>query len=179
MVWADGLGQGFKVHSHIHTSRELSRDFKYIKVNVRKDGIFPVDKIRRSMAGPLLLLFPLRLGIDRINPCYYGLIKGALRSSLGVGIVGGRPNRSLYFVGHQDDDLFYLDPHCVRPAMTSVQQSLGGLELHTDTVRSCPISELDPSMLLGFVCMDRGDLMELKVQLETLHTDCPLFSIIV
>ena len=32
-----------------------------------------------------------------------------------VGIAGGRPGRSYYFVGSQANDLFYLDPHYSRP----------------------------------------------------------------
>lgn len=34
-----------------------------------------------------------------------------------VGIAGGRPSSSYYFVGSQTDNLFYLDPHHARPAV--------------------------------------------------------------
>jgi cysteine protease ATG4 len=34
-----------------------------------------------------------------------------------VGIAGGRPSSSYYFVGSQADNLFYLDPHNPRPAI--------------------------------------------------------------
>ena len=34
-----------------------------------------------------------------------------------VGIAGGRPASSYYFVGSQADSLFYLDPHHARPAV--------------------------------------------------------------
>src|SRR5882762_6711373 len=34
-----------------------------------------------------------------------------------VGIAGGRPSSSYYFVGSQADNLFYLDPHHARPAI--------------------------------------------------------------
>ena len=34
-----------------------------------------------------------------------------------VGIAGGRPSSSYYFVGAQTDNLFYLDPHHTRPAV--------------------------------------------------------------
>src|SRR5882762_2233004 len=34
-----------------------------------------------------------------------------------VGIAGGRPSSSYYFVGSQADNLFYLDPHYARPAI--------------------------------------------------------------
>lgn len=121
---------------------------------------------------------PLRLGIDRVNPLYHDIIKGALRSPLSVGIVGGRPNRAFYFVGHQDDDLLYLDPHCVRSALLTIPQALVSLELHTDTVRSCPIEEMDPSMLLAFLCGDEEEVVELGALLDGLHTGSTLFTIV-
>lgn len=34
-----------------------------------------------------------------------------------MGIAGGRPSSSYYFVGSQADNLFYLDPHHTRPAI--------------------------------------------------------------
>lgn len=34
-----------------------------------------------------------------------------------VGIAGGRPSSSYYFVGSQSDNLFYLDPHHARPTV--------------------------------------------------------------
>lgn len=51
---------------------------------------------------PVLVLIPLRLGSqDYINPIYSHLIKQLLAHSLSVGIIGGKPNSSFYFVGSQ------------------------------------------------------------------------------
>ncbi len=40
-----------------------------------------------------------------------------------VGIAGGRPISSYYFVGAQADSLFYIDPHFPRPAIPLVLPS--------------------------------------------------------
>jgi cysteine protease ATG4 len=96
---------------------------------------------RRHVVGgwgdrPVLLLIGVRLGIDGVNPIYYETIKvlNSLRppdyetDSLNsiqllytfpqsVGIAGGRPSSSYYFLGSQADNLFYLDPHHARPAV--------------------------------------------------------------
>ncbi|PVU85037.1 hypothetical protein BB559_007238 [Furculomyces boomerangus] len=64
--------------------------------------------------NPLLLLVPLRLGIEKINPAYYKKIKRLFTLPSSVGFVGGSPGKSFYFIGEQDGDLLYLDPHYVK-----------------------------------------------------------------
>lgn len=66
---------------------------------------------------PVLLLIGLRLGLDGVNPVYYDTIKLLYTFPQSVGIAGGRPSSSYYFVGSQADNLFYLDPHHARPAI--------------------------------------------------------------
>ncbi|KAL0959323.1 hypothetical protein HGRIS_014584 [Hohenbuehelia grisea] len=66
---------------------------------------------------PVLILIGVRLGIDGVNPIYYEAIKFLFTWPQSVGIAGGRPSSSYYFVGSQGDSLFYLDPHYARPAI--------------------------------------------------------------
>ncbi|KAF9043299.1 peptidase family C54-domain-containing protein [Panaeolus papilionaceus] len=66
---------------------------------------------------PVLLLLPVRLGIDGVNPIYYESVKMLYTFPQSVGIAGGRPSSSYYFVGSQANNLFYLDPHNARPAI--------------------------------------------------------------
>ncbi|KAF7325237.1 hypothetical protein MKEN_00568200 [Mycena kentingensis (nom. inval.)] len=66
---------------------------------------------------PVLLLLGIRLGLDGVNPVYYETIKTLFRFPQSVGIAGGRPSSSYYFVGVQGDGLFYLDPHHSRPTI--------------------------------------------------------------
>jgi cysteine protease ATG4 len=153
-----------------------------------------------------------------------------------VGIAGGRPSSSYYFVGVRGDGLFYLDPHHSRPAIPprprptpsaqfgsstseppasragSQEPRVGSLEaraasppiaegelvlnaqraedaaeedasgmaraeaafyqrahapvvlrtFHCEKVRKMPLSGLDPCMLLGFVCRDEGEWVDLR-----------------
>ncbi|CAA7266177.1 unnamed protein product [Cyclocybe aegerita] len=66
---------------------------------------------------PVLLLLGIRLGIEGVNPIYYETIKQLYTFPQSVGIAGGRPSSSYYFVGSQADNLFYLDPHNTRSAI--------------------------------------------------------------
>ncbi|KAJ3758700.1 cysteine protease [Lentinula raphanica] len=74
--------------------------------------------VHTSWGGrPVLVLYGIRLGLDGVNPKYYDTIKMLYTFPQSVGIAGGRPSSSYYFVGSQADNLFYLDPHHARPAV--------------------------------------------------------------
>ncbi|WVQ93793.1 hypothetical protein IAU59_000871 [Kwoniella sp. CBS 9459] len=91
------------------------------------DGRPSVPKQRRSSASTtksttwgekaVLVLIGIRLGLDGVNPIYYDSIKALFTFPQSVGIAGGRPSSSYYFVGSQANSLFYLDPHFTRPAI--------------------------------------------------------------
>lgn len=215
----------------------------------------------------VVVLVGIRLGIDGVNPIYYEGVKVCISPSINVftrpcllqtlftfpqsvGIAGGRPSSSYYFVGAQADSLFYLDPHHTRPAIPlrpppedddgrisssqrrvgdSLQQQnvqhfpshhqprhshvspsrawsptsqtyhtlapsplsheyLSGIPsspsdidpvldhylnayppaelrtFHCERVRKMPLSGLDPSMLLGFLCKDEADYQDFRVR---------------
>ncbi|KAJ8293624.1 Cysteine protease ATG4 [Rhodotorula toruloides] len=166
---------------------------------------------------PVLVLINVRLGIDGVNPIYYEAIKGIFRLSQSVGIAGGRPSSSYYFVGAQANSLFYIDPHHPRPAVPlvlppdeSLVRAAQHLPLapstcdapanefarqlddfllaaypdaawatyHTDKVRKCALSSLDPSMLLGFLIEDERDWQDFRQRVQELsQASSPIFAI--
>ena len=63
----------------------------------------------------LLLIVPVRLGLDRLNVEYVPSLLKCLEMPQSVGIIGGRPNHAIYFFGHQGDILHGLDPHTTQP----------------------------------------------------------------
>ena len=92
------------------------------------------DRKRTGQWGDkaVLILVGLRLGLDGVNPIYYESIKVGWKETevmnnadlqslftfpQSVGIAGGRPSSSYYFVASQANSLFYLDPHFTRPAI--------------------------------------------------------------
>ncbi|OMJ25903.1 Cysteine protease ATG4A [Smittium culicis] len=64
---------------------------------------------------PALLLVPVRLGIEKVNPVYYDKIKKLFKNPYSLGFVGGSPGKSFFFIGSQDNNLLYLDPHFPKP----------------------------------------------------------------
>ncbi|KNZ71586.1 Cysteine protease ATG4 [Termitomyces sp. J132] len=130
-------------------------------VVVATDGVLFQSEVFRTSWGdrPVLLLIGVRLGLDGVNPIYYETIKMLYTFPQSVGIAGGRPSSSYYFVGSQADNLFYLDPHHARPAEHYVTAyPVAELKTyHCERIRKMPLSGLDPSMLIGFVCRDESD----------------------
>ncbi|KAJ7132069.1 hypothetical protein C8R44DRAFT_871062 [Mycena epipterygia] len=133
---------------------------------------------------PVLLLLGLRLGLDGVNPIYHETIKQLYTFPQSVGIAGGRPSSSYYFVGSQAEGLFYLDPHHSRPAVplrppakTSTEKDMDDAAeqyyssaytpaelqtFHCDKVRKMPLGGLDPSMLVGFLCRDAEEWTDFR-----------------
>lgn len=66
---------------------------------------------------PLILFIPLRLGLTQINPIYFRALKSTFAFPQTLGILGGRPNHALYFIGCVGDTLICLDPHTTQPTV--------------------------------------------------------------
>lgn len=108
---------------------------------------------------PLLVLIPSRLGVSKVNPVYIEHLKFSLASASSVGIVGGKPNKSLYFFAFQDDHVFYLDPHFVHSAVRPFEPNSN--DFHDSYKVRFPqkikFLELDPSLAIGFFLRTRAD----------------------
>ncbi|GAB7361285.1 hypothetical protein MBLNU230_g1345t1 [Neophaeotheca triangularis] len=117
---------------------------------------------------PTLILLGVRLGIDRITPVYHSTLKTLLELPQSVGIAGGRPSSSHYFLGHQGDHLFYLDPHTTQPTLPAEVSDEDVKTCHTRRVRRLGVQDLDPSMLLGFLVRSEEDLRSWRAVLEGL-----------
>lgn len=146
---------------------------------------------------PVLILLVQRLGLDEVPPHYRPALKQSFTMPQSVGVVGGRPRSSLYFVGVQREHLLCLDPHHVRPCVpfrSPPKMTRAGVGTSTDLASSVspwfeeaytaeeldsfhtshtsllPISQMDPSMLLGFVCEQASDLTDLQARIESSET---------
>ncbi|EPE03685.1 cysteine protease atg4 [Ophiostoma piceae UAMH 11346] len=137
--------------------------------DVFEDSFFKVAKPGpNDEFHPTLILVCTRLGIDKVNTVYWESLTSALQMPQSVGIAGGRPSSSHYFIGcqrsteDQGSHFFYLDPHHTRPALSyhDDPEDYTPEEIascHTRRLRRLHIREMDPSMLIGFLIKDEED----------------------
>lgn len=131
-------------------------EFDNITVYVAQDSTVYVQDVYslcRKVNKPwtsLILLVPVKLGTDKLNPIYGPCLTSLLTLEFCIGIIGGRPKHSLYFVGYQDDRLIHLDPHYCQEMVDVWQPNFSLTSFHCRSPRKMPINKMDPSCCIGF-----------------------------
>ncbi|KAG7297920.1 hypothetical protein JYU34_018675 [Plutella xylostella] len=138
-------------------------EFDSLEVYVAQDSTIYVQDVVsqcRKATGPwksLILLVPVKLGTDKLNPIYGPCLTSLLTLEFCIGIIGGRPKHSLYFVGYQDDRLIHLDPHYCQEMVDVWQPNFSLQTFHCRSPRKMPITKMDPSCCLGFYLATESD----------------------
>lgn len=132
--------------------------------------------------SPILLLVPLVLGLDKVNPRYLPLLAATFTFPQSLGILGGRPGASTYIIGVQDDKAFYLDPHEVQQAVNISKDNLEAdtSSYHCNVIRQIPLESIDPSLAIGFYCRDKDnfeDFCSRASELAAESNGAPLFTV--
>ena len=129
----------------------------------------------------LILIVPVRLGSERLNPIYIPCVKQLLSHNNSLGIIGGKPKHSLYFIGFQEEKLVYLDPHLCQPSVDIKQSNFSLESFHCDIPRKTSISCMDPSCALAFYCQTQSDFFDFVNSMQELlippnqTSDYPIF----
>ncbi|KAK9804481.1 hypothetical protein WJX73_007788 [Symbiochloris irregularis] len=126
-----------------------------------------LDPSEPGSSKGLLLFVPLVLGTGKtLNARYIPQLQQVLQWQQSAGIVGGRPGSSLYFVGCQDQNVLFLDPHTLQQVVTQ-DSELG--TYFCDQLRCMPLANMDPSLALGFYCSGADDFADLCQRLSALE----------
>ncbi|XP_044466347.1 cysteine protease ATG4-like isoform X2 [Mangifera indica] len=131
---------------------------------------------------PILLLVPLVLGLEKVNPRFIPSLRVTFSFPQSLGIMGGKPGASTYIVGVQEDCAFYLDPHDVQPVVIVNRDDLevDTSSYHCDVVRHIQLNSIDPSLAIGFYCQDKDDFDDFCSRASKLADEsdgAPLFTV--
>ncbi|KAI1006353.1 putative cysteine protease [Podosphaera aphanis] len=132
---------------------------------VHEDSFLGVAKPDGNVFKPTLILVGTRLGLDQVTPVYWETLKAYLKMSQSLGIVGGQPSSSHYFIGIQDSHFFYLDPHYTQTTLrfsdSPDEYSQEDIDTcHTRRLRMIDVKRMDPSMLIAFLIRNDNDWRE-------------------
>lgn len=133
----------------------------------------------------MIILIPLRLGNEKLNINYVDKLKNLLTHENCIGIIGGRPKHSLYFVGFQEDKLIHLDPHYCQDMVDVTKEDFPVNSFHCKSPRKLKSSKMDPSCCIGFYCATKQDLENFVKSFKTddtstiggKFTEYPIFTI--
>lgn len=136
----------------------------------------------KSTWAPILLLVPLVLGLEKINPRYVPLLLETFTFPQSLGILGGKPGASTYIVGVQDDKALYLDPHEIQPVVHIKSDDLEAdtSSYHCSTIRHMQLELIDSSLAIGFYCRDEDDFKDFcsrASKLGDISNGAPLFTV--
>jgi len=170
------VGEWFGPNSICHAIKKLSQydEINNLHVHVTNPSTIYIDTIEEELFSrakdddrsklekevskvwkPLLLLVPVRLGLDSFNQAYLEHLKVCLQHPYSVGCVGGKPNQAFYFLGFSDKSLVFLDPHTTQnipeiPACSKENKFFDDSSYHCDFPRKILFDDIDPSLALGF-----------------------------
>ncbi|XP_072531241.1 cysteine protease atg4da-like [Salminus brasiliensis] len=175
--------------AHILCKAVAASQLTDLTVYVAQDCTVYVGDVVRLFEGSqsggnrsVIILVPVRLGGDALNPAYIEYVKKLLQLECCIGVMGGKPKHSLYFVGFQGEKLLYLDPHLCQPAVDVRQERFPLESFHCKAAKKTSFHRMDPSCSLGFYARNRRDFDALRADVTRALTSSddtyPIFTFV-
>ncbi|XP_023030058.1 autophagy-related 4a isoform X2 [Leptinotarsa decemlineata] len=184
------VGQWFGPNTVAQVLKKLVRydEWSKLSIHVALDNTIIINDIRElccpvdsknsdtnkmnSEWKPLLLIVPLRLGITNINPIYISCLQKCFQFKQSLGIIGGKPNVALYFIGCVGKELIYLDPHNTQKTgfvgnKETPEQIEIDITYHCRYASRINVTKIDPSVAVCFFCKTESDFDEFCQRVKT------------
>lgn len=154
--WYGPASVAHALRAAVQAAGRESRELAELAVCVAQESTVYAADIRTECTRldltwrPLVLLVPVKLGSEKINLAYGPCLTSLLTLEQCIGVIGGRPKHSLYFVGYQEDKLIHLDPHYCQETVDVSRLDFPLASYHCRSPRKMPLAKMDPSCCIGF-----------------------------
>ncbi|CAF0977220.1 unnamed protein product [Rotaria sp. Silwood1] len=156
----------------------------------KKPSLYPsldpvtIENSSTRWSTSVLILVPLRLGLNELDLIYEDYLKAALKLSQTVGIIGGSPRHAVYIIGFQDDNFINLDPHFIQTTVNVLENTFDTSSYSCSAPKILTAKKMDPNCTLGFYCRDKADFEMFCAQWNHVchmasddRRTCPIFRI--
>ncbi|XP_017272047.1 cysteine protease ATG4D-like isoform X2 [Kryptolebias marmoratus] len=157
-----------------------SADLPSLVVYIAQDCTIYLQDVRKLCERPpphswksVIILVPVRLGGQELNTSYIACVKNLLKLESCIGIIGGRPKHSLFFIGFQD-------PHYCQPTVDIKKENFPLESFHCKHPRKMSFSRMDPSCTIGFFAKGQTEFESLCAAVnETVSTSAETYPMFI
>uniref|UniRef100_A0A7S3JJD3 Cysteine protease n=1 Tax=Euplotes harpa TaxID=151035 RepID=A0A7S3JJD3_9SPIT len=157
---------------------DFEEDHFDFDVDLRRSNSKGMAKLNTNWKKKLFIIICVRLGLNKVPEEQYSSIKEVLKFPQSVGIMGGKKNKALYFVGSEGDSLIFLDPHYVHDAVSKDYKNFSLETYSCDTPKKLSMGYLDPCLGFGFLIRDEDDFIDFKRRIGALKKSDQYFDYI-
>ena len=169
-----GAGEWYGAHSISQVIKVVNEtyntQYKHFKILTFNDGIVYKNQINEIFEehknNGLLVIMPIRWGLQKLDKWYHKQIKSALSHPLSVGILGGKNIDALYWIGFYNEKLITLDPHTEQDVVTVINDDTIQTYVNRHP-RTINISDCDTTMAFCFYLKDSEDASEFYTTIES------------
>jgi hypothetical protein len=143
-----------------------------------------------EMTNQFVLFVSNRLGLTTLEEDYMDSMLRYFNIHNNLGIIGGKPSRALYFIGHDfKNRLIFLDPHFVQESVKSYDHLIQNIQSEENKIFNTykpndyylmEIKKMSASFTCGFLCPTFSDFLTLINELSDFTYDVktnPIFTL--
>ena len=160
----------------------LKKCFKEISLNnknFKENNSFLFENKKYQFIKYGLIFVSVRIGINSIDKVYYESIKNLFNCKECLGFIGGKSYKASYFIGHDDNNILYLDPHHAQDSVIPPLNSEKIQSYLNKTIFQLSFEKLQPAFTIAFLFRDLNefkDLYQYFTQNTSNDNSCFFFS---
>lgn len=131
--------------------------------NYSNEDIFVYNNTKFLFENMGLIFVSVRLGLYYITPEYIPSLKNLFSCKENIGFIGGRVNSAAYFIGYENNNLIFIDPHKNQTSLKGISElNRQGIATYLDKkIYVLSFSHLRPALTIGFLFRNLNEFKDL------------------